>query len=140
MNGNGPGRLTRDPERDSTAGGTPVCKMRIAFITRDRDKPAFLPVDAYGKQAEACLRYLRKGSLVHVDGDIETPQWESNGQPRSMVVVRARRVEFLSAPTNGGESQPQAAAEPGEPEQPADIPAADLGELASIAAEAKAAA
>ena len=98
MNGNGPGRLTRDPERATTNGGTTVCKMRIAFITRDRDKPAYLPVEAYGKQAEACLDCLRTGSLVNVNGDIETPQWESNGQPRSMVIVKARRVDFLSRP------------------------------------------
>ena len=139
MNGNGVGRLTRDPKLSQTNGGTAACSMRIAFRTEDPDKPAYLQVDAYGKLAEACAAHLHKGAMVYVSGDIKTPEWGPQDDRKSMAVVNARRVFFLSpkrdsAPPSAEQPAATEPAEPPVPEPVPDIPAADLGEMASIAA------
>jgi single-strand DNA-binding protein len=68
------GRLTRDPELRYTAGGDPVCGMRLAVTSRARDdngwadRPNFFDVTAFGPPAEAAAEHLTKGRRVGVAG------------------------------------------------------------------------
>jgi len=53
-------------------------------------------VVAFQKIAENCSRYLHKGSLVYVEGSLQTRKWQDQqGNERTMVEVRAQRVSFL---------------------------------------------
>lgn len=88
------GRLTKDPEL-TEHGETTVCDLRLAVNGRGKTPPLFIDVATFGKQAEACAKYLEKGSQVAVDGSIRHAEWESDGQKRSKHSVLARGVQFL---------------------------------------------
>jgi len=114
------GNLTKDPELRYTPQGTAVVNLRMAVNRRWKDKAGelkeevcFITVVAWDKQAEVCNQYLRKGSPVFVEGRLQSRSWEDNaGGKRSVVEVRAERVQFLSsAPAASGakeQSQPDA--------------------------------
>jgi single-strand DNA-binding protein len=102
------GRLTRDPELRSTQGGTSVCEMRLAGKTR-RGEAMFVNVTAFGKQAEACAKYLAKGSQVGVSGELRYEEWKVEEQKRSAHLIVADLVDFLdSKPEAESESKPKA--------------------------------
>ena len=102
------GNLTKDPELRYTPQGTAVVNLRLAVNRKYRDKSqemkedtCFITVVVWDKQAETCNQYLRKGSPVFIEGRLQSRSWEDNaGQKRSVVEVRAERVQFLSAGTN----------------------------------------
>ena len=67
------GRLTRDPELGATAGGKPVCDMRLAVPRRDRDAdPVYVDLVAYDALAETCAVHLEKGRQVAVTGRLDS--------------------------------------------------------------------
>ncbi len=98
------GNLTRDPDLRYTPQGTAVVNLRIAVNRRFRDRSGeqkeetcFVTVVVWGKQAEACNQYLSKGKPVFVEGRLISRSWEDNsGQKRSVLEVRAERVQFLA--------------------------------------------
>lgn len=97
------GNLTRDPELRYTPSGVAVTNLRLAVNRRYRDKTGelkeetcFITATVWNKQAEACNQYLQKGRPVFVEGRLQSRSWENNeGQKRSVVEVRAERVQFL---------------------------------------------
>ena len=98
------GNLTRDPELRYTPNGTAVSTLSLAVNRRPRpdtqDKEVdFFDIVVFGKQAENCSEYLRKGSPVLVDGRLQQRRWETDeGQKRSKVEVVAFSVQFLGSP------------------------------------------
>ena len=94
------GRLGRDPEL--TYGGahndTAICRFTIA-VDRPTEGTDWIRIIAFGKQAENCNKYLKKGSKVAVDGRIQTGSYEGkDGKKVYTTDVVASRVEFLSNP------------------------------------------
>jgi single-strand DNA-binding protein len=62
----------------------------------------FADIVVWDRTAEACQKYLGKGSPVLVEGRLETNEWESpQGEKRSKLRVRADRVQFLGQPRQG---------------------------------------
>lgn len=99
------GRLTKDPEL-SERSGTKVCDLRLAVNGRGKTPPLFIDVATFNKQAEACAKYLEKGSRVAVVGSIRHAEWESDGQKRSKHSVLAREVQFLDGrPAESGPAE-----------------------------------
>lgn len=102
------GRLTRDPETRYTSD-TQMAVTRFSIaIDRGKDKGADFPnIVVFGKQAENCEKYLKKGRLVGIQGRIQTGSYEKDGHKVYTTDVVADRVEFL-----GGSERPttQAAA------------------------------
>jgi single-strand DNA-binding protein len=103
------GRLGRDPEDRMTAGGTKVSHFSMAtdqFRNVDGGTQKFTEwhrIVAFGKVAEQCNQYLKKGRLVFVEGTLQTRSWEKPpGDKRFMTEVIAARVNFLDS--NGGAS------------------------------------
>jgi single-strand DNA-binding protein len=103
------GNLTRDPEVRYAPSGDAVADIQMAvnrkFRTKDgqdREEACFVGVVVWGRQAETCGQYLRKGSLVFVEGRLQYEQWEKDGQKNSRLRVRANRVQFLGSPRAGG--------------------------------------
>jgi single-strand DNA-binding protein len=128
------GRLTKDPEIRQTTNGTPVTNFTIAVNRRYKnaagewkDETTFVGIVAWQKLAELCKQYLSKGRAVLVEGKLQSHSWETeDGQKRSLIEVRADRIEFLDR----GETRPS-------PESPAgsgpaaDVPAAPAGDQQS---------
>lgn len=118
------GNLTKDPELRYTPQGTAVVNLRLAVNRKFRDKnqelkeeTCFITAVAWDKQAENCNQYLHKGSPLFIEGRLQSRSWEDNaGQKRSVVEVRAERVQFLGSPSK---AQAQAA-EPSLPVQAVD--------------------
>src|ERR671929_239097 len=96
------GNLTRDPELRHTPSGTPVCKLRIAVNTRQKDaqgnwgdKPNYFDVTVWGNQGESCAQFLSKGRPVGVDGRLDWREWEAQDG------TKRQAVEFLGGRGDG---------------------------------------
>lgn len=99
------GNLTKDPEVRYTGTGTAVADLRLAVTRRyktssgqEQEETCFVTVTVWGRQAETCGEYLRKGSPAFVEGRLKLDTWEKDGQKNSRLTVVAERVQFLSAP------------------------------------------
>ncbi len=97
------GNLGRDPEMRYTPSGKPVTSFSVA-VSRSWVKPEgertettdWFNVVAWGRLAEICSQYLTKGSLVYVEGRLETRSWEAeNGQKHFRTEVVASDVNIL---------------------------------------------
>lgn len=103
------GRLGRDVELRYSQNGSAVASLNIAtdesYTDRDGNKVERVEwhrVSVYGKSAENCANYLRKGSLVYVEGSLQTCKWQDqNGQDRYTTEIKAQRVQFLDRRDNG---------------------------------------
>lgn len=92
------GNLTREPELRYTPSGSAVCEFGIAVNRRgqDRDEPCFVEIIVWEKQAEACGKFIQKGSAVFIEGRLQYDQWTDKEQKkRSRLRVTAERVQFL---------------------------------------------
>ncbi len=104
------GNLTRDPELRYIPSGQAVTGFTIAvnrvYLSQSGEKKeevSFLKVVVWGKRAEVCNEYLKKGSPVFVEGRLQTRSWDApDGTKRSAVEVVAQSVQFLSRGTSGG--------------------------------------
>ena len=106
------GRLTKDPELRYI----PESQKAVATFTIAVDRPFskekvadFLRIVVYGKPAENCANYLKKGSQVGVQGRIQTGSYETKtGEKRYTTDIVADRVEFLQRATpDGGGQRPR---------------------------------
>lgn len=110
------GRLTRDPEIRYTSGS----QMAVATFTIAIDRPQkegqpkqtdFPRITVFGRQAESCEKYLKKGLRVLVQGRIQTGSYkDKNGNTVYTTDVVANRIEFVdwANQQNGGQqAQPQ---------------------------------
>jgi single-strand DNA-binding protein len=110
------GNLVDDPRTDLLENGVRVANFRIAssqsFKGRDgewHEKTCFVDTVAWRRTAELVAEYLRKGSPVLVEGELQTSSWQAqDGTPRSRLEILARRVQFLEKPQ--GHSKPEAPA------------------------------
>ena len=97
------GRLGRDPELRYSASGTPMANLRIAtdesYTDREGnkvDRVEWHTVVVFQRQAENCANYLAKGSLVFVEGSLQTRKWQDQqGQDRYTTEIKAMRIQFL---------------------------------------------
>ncbi|MBO4242185.1 MAG: single-stranded DNA-binding protein [Clostridiales bacterium] len=103
------GRLTRDPETRYTSD-TQMAVTRFSLaIDRGKDKGADYPsIICFGKTAENCEKYLKKGRMVGIHGRIQTGSYEKDGHKVYTTDIVADRVEFLEK----SETTPTAAPEP----------------------------
>ena len=101
------GRLGKDPEMRYTSGGTACCKFSVAveaYVPKDSDKPKhteWFNVVAWAKLAEVCAQYLSKGDLVYVQGEMQTRQYEKDGQRRYFSEVNMRQMQMLKTKGTG---------------------------------------
>jgi single-strand DNA-binding protein len=95
------GRLTRDPELRRTSNGKAVASFNLAvernFKKENEQEADFINIVAWGKVAENTANYCSKGSLVSVDGRIQTRNYENNqGQKVYVTEVVAESVQFIN--------------------------------------------
>jgi single-strand DNA-binding protein len=104
------GRLTKDPELRYTANNIAVVSFTIAvnrnYTGQDGQSEAdYLPCVAWRKQAENIAKYVGKGSMIAVDGRIQTRNYEAqDGTRRYITEIVCDNTRFLDtrAPSEGG--------------------------------------
>lgn len=94
------GNLTRDPETRYSTGEnqTAICRFSIAINTGygEKQRTDYPQIVVFGKQAENCDRYLKKGNKAAISGRIQTGSYEKDGQKIYTTEVVAEQVEFLT--------------------------------------------
>jgi len=97
------GRLTRDPELRAMPSGVQVASLSVATNRTWKDKDGsrqeasdFHNVVVFGKTAESCAQYLKKGQEVLVEGRIQTRSWDdkSSGEKKYRTEIVAENVQF----------------------------------------------
>jgi single-strand DNA-binding protein len=108
------GNLTRDPELRAIPSGQQVCSFSVATnrVYKDKDgqqqkATEFHNIVVWGRQAETCGQYLKKGQSVLVEGRLQTRSWEGqDGKKNYKTEIVADRVQF--GPKSSGNLQPTA--------------------------------
>jgi single-strand DNA-binding protein len=102
------GRLGRDPDSHFTPTGKKVTQFTLAVNNqwnRDEGEPKeyteWVQVESWGRLAETCQAYLRKGSLIYLEGRMKTNKYDVNGEPRYFTKVVASAFEFLDGKPAG---------------------------------------
>lgn len=96
------GRLTRNPEIRKTTSGTSVCNLTLA-VNRRNSQPGqpdadFIGCIAWNKTADLIYQYLHKGSLIGVEGRIQTRSYDDRkGNKVYVTEVVADSVQFLES-------------------------------------------
>lgn len=107
------GRMTRDPELRRTPSGAAVTSFSLAvnrtFTSANGERQAdFINCVVWNKTAENVERYCAKGSLVGVEGRIQTRQYDAqDGSKRTVVEVVCDSVQFLETRSAREKAQPQ---------------------------------
>jgi single-strand DNA-binding protein len=106
------GNLTRDPELRYIPSGQGVTSFTVAcnrrYVSQSGEKKeevSFIRVVVWGRRAEVCNEYLKKGSPVYVEGRLQSRSWDApDGTKRSTMEVVALDVQFLN---RGGAGHPE---------------------------------
>ncbi len=114
------GNLGRDPEV-RMAGESKVANFSIAVTERykgrdgnQQEKTEWVNIVFWGRQAEICEQYLKKGSSIYIEGKLETRSWDdkTTGEKKYRTEVRGLVMQMLGgkgeAPSGGGFSAPAA--------------------------------
>ena len=104
------GNLGRDPEVRYLPSGDAVATLSVATTEKWKDKNGeqqeqteWHRVSFFGRQAEICGEYLRKGSQVYIEGRIQTRDWEDKeGNKRQTTEVVALSMQMLGRRGEGG--------------------------------------
>lgn len=100
------GRLGKDPELRMTTTGKQVCNFSVATDNGwgENKRTVWHHIVVWGNQAAACSTYLRKGSQVAIQGEIDNKSYVSNGETKWKTEIVAREVTFLDKASDRPES------------------------------------
>lgn len=120
------GRLGNDPEMRTMPNGDAVATLSIATSEtwndrntgERREQTEWHRVVFYRRQAEVCGQYLRKGSLVYVEGAIRTRKWQDqNGQDRYSTEIQGNTMQMLGGRNDNMSNSMGNASNYGSPQQ-----------------------
>lgn len=106
------GRLVADPELRTTPAGYSVCSFRIAcdrsYVQQGQQRQAdFIDIVAWRQRAEFVSQYFQKGSMIAIEGSLQTRQYQDKqGNNRTAVEVVANNISFAGAKRQDGQSAP----------------------------------
>ena len=106
------GRLTYEPELKTTPSGVSVLRFQIAcdrsYQSQGQERQAdFIDCVAWRQRAEFISRYFHKGSMIAIEGSIQTQNYtDKNGNNRKSVEVVANNVSFCGSKADSGSSAP----------------------------------
>ena len=106
------GRLVADPELRTTPAGHSVCSFRIAcdrsYVQQGQERQAdFIDIVAWRQQADFVSKYFQKGSMIAVEGSLQTRNYQDKqGISRTAVEVVANNISFAGAKRQDGQSAP----------------------------------
>jgi len=105
------GRLGKDPETRYTGSGQAVCSFSLATDESYKDRSGerqkrteWHRIVVWAKLAEICQQYLKKGSLVYIEGRIQSRQWDdkTTGQKRYATEIIANGMKMLGSRADSG--------------------------------------
>lgn len=108
------GRLGKDPEISYTQTGTPRCKFSLATSKKRDDgtgntveRTEWHRITVWGKQAENATKYLHKGDLVHLEGELTYYEFEDSKTQQKVRIseIVAFRVTFMPKGTTRRQAQ-----------------------------------
>jgi len=117
------GNLGADPEMRYMPSGEAVANLRVATTDKYKDRNGEMQeatewhrVSFFGRTAEVCGEYLKKGSSVYIEGSIRTRKWQDqSGQDKYSTEIRGDRMQMLGGRSGGGSSASWSADEGGAP-------------------------
>ena len=123
------GNLGQDPEIKYTAGGAAVTTLSIATSDSWKDKDSGMDqertewhrVVLWRRLAEIAGEYLKKGSKVYIEGQLQTRKWEQEGQTRYTTEIIAKDMQFLDSRGSSNTSTTQKSPEMND-QSAADVP------------------
>ena len=96
------GRLGKDPESKYTPTGKKVAHFSLAVSQRwktgveNKEYTEWVNIEAWGRLGEVCQEYLKKGSLVYLEGRLKTEKYEDKGgDTKFFTKVVALSLQFL---------------------------------------------
>jgi single-strand DNA-binding protein len=95
------GYLGKDPESLFTPNGKKVTHFSVAVSRRwksggdSKETTDWFNVEAWERLGDVCQKYLKKGSLVFLEGRLKTDKYEANGEPKYFTKVVALSLQFL---------------------------------------------
>lgn len=109
------GNLGADPEMRYLPSGEAVANIRIATTDTWKDKDGnkqesteWHRISFFGRQAEVCGQYLKKGSQIYVEGSIRTRKWQDKeGQDRYSTEIKGDRMQMLGGRQGMGDAPPR---------------------------------
>lgn len=126
------GRIVNDPEMRYAQSGTQVTKFRIGVkrtrrVQEGQDDTDFINIVCFGKTAEFVAQYMDKGSLVGIEGRIQTRSWDDDQGKRTWwTEILANTVQALESrqdaerrrAASGSQPAQQPPPQPPQPQQP----------------------
>ncbi len=107
------GRLGQDPELREV-GSSQVANFSVATTNKYKDRNGdtqetteWHRVSFWGRQAEVCADYMRKGQLVYIEGSLKTRKYEKDGETRSITSISGANFQFLDWPGDRDEASGQ---------------------------------
>jgi single-strand DNA-binding protein len=96
------GRLGKDPESHSTPSGKKVAHFSMAVSNRWKGKDGeakesteWVNVEAWGRLGEVCQQYLKKGSLIYLEGRLKTDRYDDKGETKYFTKIVALSMQML---------------------------------------------
>ena len=96
------GRLGKDPESKFTPTGKKVTHFSLAVSNRwkaengeTKESTEWVNVEAWGRLGEVCQEYLKKGSLIFLEGRLKTDRYEDKGETKYFTKIVAQTLQFL---------------------------------------------
>ena len=95
------GNLGKDPESKYTPTGKKVAHFSLAVSQRwktsgeTKEYTEWVNIEAWGRLGEVCQEYLKKGSLVYIEGRLKTEKYEDKGETKYFTKVVALSLQFL---------------------------------------------
>ena len=130
------GNLGNDPDTRYMPSGDAVTNISVATSEQWKDKQTgekkerteWHKVAFFGRTAEVAAEYLRKGSKVYVEGQLQTRKWQDkDGHDRYTTEIKGQRLVMLDSKPSGGNQQrqqkqeePKPGREPGSDDEPFD--------------------
>ena len=101
------GRLGKEPETKFTPTGKKVAHFSVAISNRwkssegeSKEYTEWVNVEAWGRLGEVCQEYLKKGSMVYLDGRLKTDKYEDKGETKYFTKVVALSMQMLDRKPN----------------------------------------
>lgn len=111
------GNLGKDPELKATSSGKMFCRFSLATTEKWKDnngeqksKTEWHQIVAWGKQAELCEKYLKKGMPIYVEGRIEYTEYTVDGVKKNATQIQLEKMSFIGSKKDNqgsGDYEPQ---------------------------------
>ncbi|MCB0330445.1 MAG: single-stranded DNA-binding protein [Bdellovibrionales bacterium] len=127
------GRLGKDPESRFSQSQTPITNFSVATGERRKDQTGnwvehteWHNVVTFGKTAENCSNFLKKGREVYIEGRIQTRKWQDKeGKDRWTTEIIANQVQFLGGRDGAGAGDYSGGGSNGASDPLSSLPSAD---------------